>query len=311
MPSQLASFVPHPRGPGFSSRLVRGAAPGSLARGPGGGGAAGPRGHFPRSGASQARARRAARGSARRTPSSPAGGAPRPPRPTPRPPAAARTAPSPAAAAAAAAAARRPAPARRRRRRRAERPGPRRRRQSAGPSDELPRSGGPAAAAGAGGRGRPGRGRLKGRVANSSGSDKSISSSPGAAPYKALGAGRRACARRPRGGQSGRLGERRRRLRGGPRLERPAAHSKRSRAGRRRRRRPGGQSRLEVPGECAPAAGACGIFVSGPGIEPAPPTVEARCLNPWTAREVVLVSSECPLVSPSLALLWDVWLLLW
>ncbi|CAN0554970.1 unnamed protein product [Rangifer tarandus platyrhynchus] len=311
MPSQLACFVPQcPRGPGFSSRLVRGAAPGSLARGPGGGGAARARGHFPRSGASQARARRAARGSARRTPSSPAGGAPRPPRPTPRPPAAARSAPSPAAAAAAAAAARRPAPARRRRRR-AERPGPRRRRQSAGPSDEQPRSGGPAAAAGAGGRGRPGRGRLKGRVANSSGSDKSISSSPGAAPYKALGAGRRACARRPRGGQSGRLGERRRRLRGGPRPERPAAHSKRSRAGRRRRRRPGGQSRVEVPGECAPAAGACGIFFSGPGIEPAPPTVDAWCLNPWTAREAFLVSSECPLVTPSPALLWDVWLLLW
>lgn len=64
------------------------------------------------------------------------------------------------------------------------------------------------------GRGRPGRGGLKGRVANSSGSDKSISSSLGAARYKALGAGRRACARRTRGGQPGRLGERRRRRRG-------------------------------------------------------------------------------------------------
>lgn len=53
---------------------------------------------------------------------------------------------------------------------------------------------------GGGGHWRPGRGRLKGRVANSSGSDKSISSSPGVARYKALGAGRRACARRTRAG---------------------------------------------------------------------------------------------------------------
>lgn len=51
---------------------------------------------------------------------------------------------------------------------------------------------------GSGGHRRPDRGRLKGRVANSSGSDKSISSSPGVARYKALGAGRRACARRTR-----------------------------------------------------------------------------------------------------------------
>ena len=32
--------------------------------------------------------------------------------------------------------------------------------------------------------------------------------------------------------------------------------------------------------------------------------MEARRLNPWTAREVLLVSPECPLVSPSLAVLW-------
>lgn len=53
---------------------------------------------------------------------------------------------------------------------------------------------------GSGGHRRSDRGRLKGRVANSSGSDKSISSSPGVARYKALGAGRRACARRTRAG---------------------------------------------------------------------------------------------------------------
>ena len=31
---------------------------------------------------------------------------------------------------------------------------------------------------------------------------------------------------------------------------------------------------------------ACGILVPGPGIEPAPPAVEAQSLNHWTAREV-------------------------
>ena len=31
---------------------------------------------------------------------------------------------------------------------------------------------------------------------------------------------------------------------------------------------------------------ACGIFVPLPGIEPAPPAVEARSLNHWTSREV-------------------------
>ena len=36
---------------------------------------------------------------------------------------------------------------------------------------------------------------------------------------------------------------------------------------------------------------ACGILVPQPGIEPVPPTVEVRCLNHWTAREVPLLSS--------------------
>ena len=31
---------------------------------------------------------------------------------------------------------------------------------------------------------------------------------------------------------------------------------------------------------------ACGILVPQPGIEPAPPAVEAQSLNHWTAREV-------------------------
>ena len=31
---------------------------------------------------------------------------------------------------------------------------------------------------------------------------------------------------------------------------------------------------------------ACGILVPQPGIQPLPPAVEARSLNPWTAREV-------------------------
>lgn len=182
--------------------------PGPLAQDPGAPAAAQPGGHFPRPGASQARAWRAARGSARRTPSSPAGGAPRPPHSPPTgghahctlgrcrrrrtppgsctpPPPPPRRAPGPATP-----------PAERRFQRHAAAVG-------------RPRGGG-----GRGGRGRPGRGRLKGRVANSSGSDKSISSSLGAARYKALGAGRRACARRTRGGQPGRLGERRRRRRG-------------------------------------------------------------------------------------------------
>ena len=32
---------------------------------------------------------------------------------------------------------------------------------------------------------------------------------------------------------------------------------------------------------------ACGILVPQPGIEPAPPAVEAQSLNHWTAREVL------------------------
>ena len=35
-----------------------------------------------------------------------------------------------------------------------------------------------------------------------------------------------------------------------------------------------------------PSHTTCGILVPGPGIEPAPPAVEARGLNHWTAREV-------------------------
>ena len=31
---------------------------------------------------------------------------------------------------------------------------------------------------------------------------------------------------------------------------------------------------------------ACGILVSWPGIEPAPPALEAQSLNHWTMREV-------------------------
>ena len=31
---------------------------------------------------------------------------------------------------------------------------------------------------------------------------------------------------------------------------------------------------------------ACGILVPQPGIEPAPPAVEARSLNRWTMKEV-------------------------
>ena len=31
---------------------------------------------------------------------------------------------------------------------------------------------------------------------------------------------------------------------------------------------------------------ACGILVPGPGIEPAPPALEAQSLHHWTAREV-------------------------
>ena len=53
-----------------------------------------------------------------------------------------------------------------------------------------------------------------------------------------------------------------------------------------------------------PCCAACGIFISHPGIEPALPTEEAWRLNPWTSREVLLVSPECPLISPSLVLLW-------
>ena len=34
-----------------------------------------------------------------------------------------------------------------------------------------------------------------------------------------------------------------------------------------------------------PCHAACGIFVPQPGIEPAPPEVEARSLNHWTTRE--------------------------
>lgn len=94
------------------------------------------------------------------------------PPPSPRPPAAARTAPRSGTPG---------APA-------ATPPAQRHRVHAA--AVELP--------GGSSGHWRPGRGRLKGRVANSSGSDKSISSSPGVARYKALGAGRRACARRTR-----------------------------------------------------------------------------------------------------------------
>ena len=36
---------------------------------------------------------------------------------------------------------------------------------------------------------------------------------------------------------------------------------------------------------------ACGILVSSPGIEPAPPEVEARSLNHWTAREAPILFS--------------------
>ena len=36
-----------------------------------------------------------------------------------------------------------------------------------------------------------------------------------------------------------------------------------------------------------PHCGACGILVSWPGIEPAPPALEAWSLNCWTTREVL------------------------
>ena len=39
-----------------------------------------------------------------------------------------------------------------------------------------------------------------------------------------------------------------------------------------------------------------GILVPQPGIEPAPPAVEARSLNHWTAREVPSSSHSCPLL---------------
>ena len=35
-----------------------------------------------------------------------------------------------------------------------------------------------------------------------------------------------------------------------------------------------------------PCHAACGILVPRPGIEPAPPSLEAQSLNHWTAREV-------------------------
>ena len=37
---------------------------------------------------------------------------------------------------------------------------------------------------------------------------------------------------------------------------------------------------------------ACGILVAQTGIEPAPPALEARSLNHWTAREVPLYTLE-------------------
>lgn len=154
--------------------------------------------------------------------------------PTPRPPAAARSAPrrTPSAPARRPPAERRPAA-----------PAPR------GSQPLAAAIGRPAEAAGAAAR----PGGFQGRVAPSSGSDKSISS-PGAARYKALGAGGRACARRTCGGSptTRRVPAASAR---GPRPERPAAHSKRPRAGRWRRRRPRGRSRAEVPAQRAPAAG--------------------------------------------------------
>lgn len=126
------------RGQGETPAGLLAQGPGS--RGGGSGGASGARGHFPRPGASQARARRAARSSARRTPYSPAGGAPRPPHSPPT-----------GGYAHCTLARRTPPGSARRRRRRAECRGPRRRPHSAGPSDQQPRSGGPAAVADAGG----------------------------------------------------------------------------------------------------------------------------------------------------------------
>ena len=46
---------------------------------------------------------------------------------------------------------------------------------------------------------------------------------------------------------------------------------------------------------------ACGILVSRAGIEPLPPTVEARSLKHWTAREVSYrFSKELPKATPGL-----------
>ena len=42
-----------------------------------------------------------------------------------------------------------------------------------------------------------------------------------------------------------------------------------------------------------PHSAACGILVPKPGIEPAPPAVEAWSLNHWTAREVSFLPSFC------------------
>ena len=38
-----------------------------------------------------------------------------------------------------------------------------------------------------------------------------------------------------------------------------------------------------------PGHAACGVLVPQPGIEPAPPALEAQSFNHWTTREV----SEC------------------
>lgn len=57
---------------------------------------------------------------------------------------------------------------------------------------------------------------------------------------------------------------------------------------------------------------ACGLLAPGPGIESVPPTLEARGINHWTAREVPVVTSfksqenlhKIPLRNKLLSLLW-------